>query len=86
MDEMFIGAGIPLVHIPSGEKYDTVDLVALFQLAVTKIGGSADLRIENPKDTVPNCPVAEDDGIAHPPKGKYAAENITLAWKVPMRR
>ena len=57
MDEMFIGAGIPLVHIPSGEKYDTVDLVALFQLAVTKIGGSADLRIENPKDTVPNCPV-----------------------------
>lgn len=57
MDELFTSAGLPLVHIPSREKYDSAEVIALFQLAVTKIGGSMSLRVEKPSDTIPNCPV-----------------------------
>jgi hypothetical protein len=57
MDELFTDAGIPLVHISSSEKYDAGDIIALFQLAVAKIGGTKSLRIDLPSDTVPNCPV-----------------------------
>jgi hypothetical protein len=57
IDELFIDAGIPLVHIPSSEKYEAADIVALFQLAVAKVGGTASLRIDQPTDTVPNCPI-----------------------------
>jgi hypothetical protein len=57
MSELFTGAGIPLVHIPSAEKYDPSEIIMLFQLAMTKIGGTASLRIDNPADNIPNCPV-----------------------------
>lgn len=57
MDELFTGAGLPLVHVPSSQTYDPSDVVSLFQLAMTKIGGTASLRIDRPSDTVPNCPV-----------------------------
>jgi hypothetical protein len=57
MDELFTGAGLPLVHIPSSEHYESADLVALFQFALTKIGGTDSLRIERPGDSVPQCPV-----------------------------
>jgi hypothetical protein len=57
MDEMFVDAGIPLVHIPSSGKYEAADIIALFQLAVAKVGGTASLRVDHPKDTVPNCPI-----------------------------
>jgi hypothetical protein len=57
MEELFTDAGIPLVHISSNEKYDAGDIIALFQLAVAKIGGTSSLRIDLPSDTVPNCPV-----------------------------
>jgi formate dehydrogenase maturation protein FdhE len=53
--ELFTDAGVPLVHIPSSETYDAADLIALFQLAVVKVGKnpSADTVI----DSVPSCPV-----------------------------
>lgn len=57
MDELFTDAGLPLVHIPSAEVYDPADIIALFQLAVAKIGGASVLRINQPTDEVPNCPV-----------------------------
>ena len=57
MIELFTDAGIPLVHIPSSEKYYEADIVSLFQLAVTKIGGTSSVRMDLPTDTVPNCPV-----------------------------
>ena len=57
MGELFTSAGLPLVHVPSSEKYDSADIVALFQLAMTKIGGSGSLRIGRPTDSVPQCPV-----------------------------
>ena len=57
IEELFIGAGLPLVHVPSSETYDPSDIVSLFQLAVTKIGGTASLRVESASDSVPQCPV-----------------------------
>ena len=57
MEELFTDAGVPLVHIPSSERYDAGDIIALFQLSVAKIGGTVSLRIDRPTDTVPNCPV-----------------------------
>ncbi len=57
MEELFVDAGVPLVHIPSGEKYEAADIINLFQLAVAKVGGANLLRVDNPSDTVPNCPI-----------------------------
>lgn len=57
IEELFIGAGLPLVHVPSSEKYNPSDIVSLFQMAVTKIGGTVSLRIDSPSDSVPLCPV-----------------------------
>lgn len=57
MLELFTDAGIPLVHIPSSEAYEARDIVTLFQLAATKIGGTAAARVDKVGDTVPNCPV-----------------------------
>jgi hypothetical protein len=57
LEDLFTDAGLPLVHVPSSESYDLSDVIALFQLAVVKIGGTAPLRIDRPTDFVPNCPV-----------------------------
>jgi hypothetical protein len=51
IDNLFFDAGIPLVHIPLGEKYDPADIITLFQLALTKAG-----KPSNGIDSVPNCP------------------------------
>jgi predicted RNA-binding Zn-ribbon protein involved in translation (DUF1610 family) len=56
LEDLFTNAGLPLVHIPSSESYDPSEVITLFQLAVTKFGGSAPLRIKRPADSVPNCP------------------------------
>ena len=34
MAELFMGAGLPLVHVPPSEQYELADLIPLFQLAV----------------------------------------------------
>jgi predicted RNA-binding Zn-ribbon protein involved in translation (DUF1610 family) len=57
LEDLFTAAGLPLVHVPSSESYDPSDVIALFQSAVVKIGGTAPLRIDRPTDFVPNCPV-----------------------------
>ncbi len=57
MTELFTSAGLPLVHIPSSERYDPAEIVTLFQLAVTRIGGTSSLRLRRSSDDVPNCPV-----------------------------
>jgi hypothetical protein len=57
MEELFTDAGIPLVHIPSSENYDPVDVVALFQVSVTKLEKTIPLHLAAIKDGVPNCPV-----------------------------
>ena len=37
MQELFTTAGIPLVHVPSAERYDMSDLINLFQIALAKV-------------------------------------------------
>jgi hypothetical protein len=55
IQELFHDAGVPLVHIPSGESYEPADLIALFQLALVKAGKTS--PADNPLDSVPSCPV-----------------------------
>ncbi len=57
MDELFLDAGLPLVHIPSSEQYRAADLVGLLQAALAKIGSTTSLRVNTASDTVPNCPI-----------------------------
>jgi hypothetical protein len=57
MEELFTGAGLPLVHIPSSDHYEVSDVMHLFQLAVTKFGDTASLRVHRQSDSVPQCPV-----------------------------
>jgi formate dehydrogenase maturation protein FdhE len=56
MEELFEEGGIPLVHVPLGEKYEVSDLVNLFTIAVMKTRATAHppARAE---DSVPMCPV-----------------------------
>lgn len=56
MEDLFLTAGLPLVHIPSSERYEISDIISLFQLAITKAkknGHSAKIS----HDSVPMCPV-----------------------------
>jgi hypothetical protein len=57
MDELFTDAGLPLVHVPSGETYDLSDIVSLFQLAMMKIDATLASREARNADSVPQCPV-----------------------------
>lgn len=57
LEELFTNAGLPLIHVPSSESYNPSDVITLFQLAVTRIGGTVPLRINSASDFVPNCPI-----------------------------
>jgi hypothetical protein len=57
MEEIFTNAGLPLVHVPFSDHYHAVDIVPLFQQAVTRIRGSASLRMDRSSDSVPQCPL-----------------------------
>ena len=57
MEDLFLSAGLPLVHIPSSERYSQQDLVELFQLAITKVKKTGPLRATSKSDSVPMCPI-----------------------------
>lgn len=57
MEDLFLSAGLPLVHIPSSEHYSENDLAELFQLAIMKVKETAPLRVTSKTDSVPMCPV-----------------------------
>ncbi len=57
LQDLFANAGLPLVHVPSGENYEPSYIITLFQLAVTKVNETAALRVGRSTDSVPNCPV-----------------------------
>jgi hypothetical protein len=57
MEDLFISAGLPLVHIPSSERYQQRDVAELFQLAIMKVRETAPLRASAEPDSVPMCPV-----------------------------
>ena len=57
MKDLFLSAGIPLVHIPSSERYSETDLSGLLQVAIRNVNDTASLRAEAKTDSVPMCPV-----------------------------
>ena len=57
MEDLFLSAGLPLVHVPSNERYSDRDLAELFQLAIMKVKDTAPLRATLKSDSVPMCPV-----------------------------
>ena len=57
MQDLFLSAGLPLVHIPSSERYSVQDVAELFQLAIMKVRESTPLRAAAKTDSVPMCPV-----------------------------
>lgn len=57
MEDLFLSAGLPLVHVPSSERYSDKDLAELFQLAIMKVKETAPLRATAKADSVPMCPV-----------------------------
>jgi hypothetical protein len=56
MEELFLSAGLPLVHVPSSETYELNDLVNLFKLAVEKAKEDEALREDISSDSAPLCP------------------------------
>ena len=57
MEELFLSEGIPMVHVPLGERYEVSDLVNLFTIAVMKTKDSTRLHGTFAEDSVPMCPV-----------------------------
>jgi hypothetical protein len=57
MQDLFLGAGLPLVRVQSKEHYSEKDLTELFQLALTKVKDTGSLRATSKTDSVPMCPV-----------------------------
>jgi hypothetical protein len=57
MENLFISAGLPLVHVPSSDRYVQQDVAQLFQLAIMKVKETAPLRASAKTDSVPMCPV-----------------------------
>jgi hypothetical protein len=57
MDDLFLSAGLPLVHIPSNEHYSEQDLSPLFEFAIKRVKETGPLRATAKTDSVPMCPV-----------------------------
>jgi hypothetical protein len=57
MEDLFLSAGLPLVHVPSTETFSQDDLTQLFQLAILKVKETRSLRASRRVDSVPMCPV-----------------------------
>ena len=57
MEDLFLSAGLPLVHVPSSERYVQSDVAQLFQLAIMKVKETASRRATDKSDSVPMCPV-----------------------------
>ena len=57
MHDLFLSAGLPLVHVLSSDRYVQSDLTELFQLAIMKVQDTKPLRVAAKTDSVPMCPV-----------------------------
>jgi len=55
MEDLFLTAGLPLVHIPSSEHYAIADVISLFQLAITK-ARQVKSQVDASRDSIPMCP------------------------------
>ena len=56
MQDLFLSAGLPLVHVPTNDKYEIADLLHLFQLAIEKVKETETLREVDSSDSAPQCP------------------------------
>ena len=56
VEELFLDAGLPLVHVPSSETYKLADLVPLFHQALLKVKENAPLQADDSSDSSPLCP------------------------------
>ena len=57
MQDLFLNARLPLVHIPSSDHYATSELEQLLEQAVKKVKDTGPLRAVTKVDSVPMCPV-----------------------------
>jgi hypothetical protein len=57
MENLFLSAGLPLVHVPSSDHYSEDDLAELFKLSIVKVKNTGSLRASSEADSVPMCPV-----------------------------
>ena len=57
MEDLFLSAGLPLIHVPSSDRYSEDDLAELFKLAIMKVRETDTLRASTVADSVPMCPV-----------------------------
>ena len=57
MQNLFLNARLPLVHIPSSEHYSESDIENLLQLSIRKVMETGPLRAVTKTDSVPMCPV-----------------------------
>jgi len=57
MEDLFLSAGLPLVHVPSDDHYDENDLAELFKFSIVKVKETGSLRASTKVDSVPMCPV-----------------------------
>ena len=57
IEDLFLGAGLPLVQIPAAEHYKIADLVERFKQALLKLKDTGSLRATSKLDSVPICPV-----------------------------
>jgi len=56
MQDLFLSAGLPLVHVPTSEKYELADLLHLFRLAIQKVKETETFREVDSSDSAPQCP------------------------------
>ena len=57
MQELFLNARLPLVHIPSSDRYSASELEQLLEQAIKKVRETGPLRAVTKVDSVPMCPV-----------------------------
>ena len=57
MQELFLSARLPLVHIPSSEHYSTAEVEQLLQQSIKRVKETGPLRAVTRTDSVPMCPV-----------------------------
>lgn len=57
MEDLFLSAGLPLVHVPSNDHYDENVLAELFKFSIVKVKETGSLRASTKADSVPMCPV-----------------------------
>ena len=53
---MFLTDGLPLVHIPSNDRYEIPEIIALFQAALAKVKQMERRLADLSRDAIPMCP------------------------------